>query len=1130
MLTNNSVQAEADKNQSLVIRLPRTLSYLETWGFGLTGHVGWIGTAPIIHAALGPKAILVWLFGTIISFLLNLQVQSLGRHWPDVAGGTPNYTTRLLKNFPGLGRYVALGYFFSWAAAPALYAIILTNLIKVNFETLGISCPETLLKVVFTAIPFIVAFSGSRALALLHLFFVFPAILLLLLFCIQGVIWLGFSTASLEFTPTSTHSLSFEEWAKWFFLASYSIYACETTSSFVADSHHPYKTLRFLTVAAWLIPPVFLGASWVLMCSAPNPTIGDDAFLNMVAASKPFWGENASFLVTLLITVSCLLSSATAVSNSPRILYQLALDRQLSPIFALVSRQGVLGPAILITFLLSLLCLNLGNVSQLVTVAGTCYLVSIMGLHLGLWLCRGKPQVLWPWWSLGFFFVEAVVLIVGGLAWNWRDFLVGLLLPIVLMIGDVALRRLRFAPLHLEWWTQRYYTRPNKNNSDFLVLQVVVLVSLICITATSSWVIRNLLDRVSNNPQNSLLAILLVTLSFIGVAIACWTTLPQIVAIDEARKQAKNLFITTLDTVPDTVLVLDENGRICQTNAAAEELFQTTVQQLLGKKLNQLLICYRGKPEEWSIRTEQTLKINQGLRIVEATISQPFNAQQREYVVIVRDITKRKLVEEELVQYRYQLEQMVLERTIELIRVNQQLEQDIIKRQQAQEQLLHNSLHDGLTGLPNQRLFMERVQRAIERTKHQPKNYLFAVLFLDLDRFKVVNDSLGHLLGNQLLIAISHRLKSVLRVVDIVARFGGDEFTILIEEIEDISTAIQVAERIKKVLALPFQLNEHRVFTNVSIGIALSKADYEQAAQILRDADVAMYCAKALGKARYEVFDPKMHEGASLLLELETALRHALIKQEEFRLDYQPIVSLTTGKITGFEALIRWYHPERGLISPQDFIPLAEETGMIVSIGQWVLYEACHQMHTWHQKFPTSLPLTISVNFSGKQITQPDVFKQVKHILQETGLKPYSLKLEITETFLMDNFELATTVLSQLTELNVEMHMDDFGTGYSSLSYIHRLPIKTLKIDRSFVTNIGSRGENLEIVRAIVTLAHNLNMSVTAEGIETVDQLAQLKALQCDYGQGYFFLPPMESAEVEILLAANLCNKNFLKR
>ncbi|MBW4429648.1 MAG: amino acid permease [Nostoc desertorum CM1-VF14] len=1123
MLTNNSVQAET--NQHLGIRLPRTLSYLETWGFGLTGHVGWIGTAPIIHAALGSKAILVWLFGTIISFLLNLQIQSLGRHWPDVAGGTPNYTTRLLKNFPGLDRYVALGYFFSWAAPPALYAIILTNLIKANLETLNISCPEAFLKVLFTAIPFILAFSGTRALALLHLFFVFPAILLLLLFCIQGVIWLAFSATSFQFIPISTHSLSFEEWAKWFFLASYSIYACETTSSFVADSRHPYKTLSFLTVAAWLIPAVFLGGSWVLMCSTPDPII-DDAFLNLVEASKLFWGESVSFIVTLIITISCLLSAATAVSNSPRILYQLALDGQLSPLFTLVSPQGVLGPAILVTFLLSLLCLNLGNITQLVTVAGTCYLVSIMGLHLGLWLCREKPQVLWPWWSLGFFFVEAVVLIVGGLAWNWRDFLTGLLLPIILMLGDVALRRLKLASLYPKWWAQHYKANFNKNNQDFVVLQVIVLVPLICITATSAWIIRNLLDTNSNNTDNSLLAILLVTFSFSGVAIACWTTLPQIVAIDDARKQAKSLFITTLDTVPDTVLVLDEDGKICQTNAAAEELFQTDIQQLLGQKLNQILICYRGKPEQWPIRSGQTLKTNQGLRIVESTISQPFNYQLRQYVVIVRDITKRKLVEKELVQYCHHLEQMLLKSTIELIKANQQLGKDIMKHQQAQEQLLHNSLHDGLTGLPNQRFFLEQVQQAIERTKQQNK-YLFAVLFLDLDRFKVINNSLGHLLGNQLLIEVSYRLKSVLRVKDIVARFSGDEFTILIKEIEDINTVIQLAERIKKVLAFPFQLNEHITFTNANIGIALSKTDYEQAAQILRDAHVAMYRAKLFAKARYEVFDPKIYERAYLLLELEIALRNAMLKQEEFRLDYQPIISLATGKIIGFEALIRWHHPERGLIAPQDFIPLAEETGMIVSIGQWVLYEACHQMHKWHKQFPSSLPLTISVNFSGKQITEPDVFKQVKHILKETGLKPCSLKLEITETFLMDNFELATTVLSQLATLNVDMHIDDFGTGYSSLNYLHRLPIKTLKIDRSFVSNIGSRKENLEIVRAIVTLAHNLNISVTAKGIETVEQLGQLKALQCDYGQGYFFLPPIDGEQVERLLVANLCYKKF---
>ncbi|WP_062289731.1 EAL domain-containing protein [Nostoc piscinale] len=1125
MVSNSSVQA--DKTQRLVMRLPRTLSYLETWGFGLTGHVGWIGTAPIIHAALGSKAIFVWLFGTIVSCILNLQIQSLGKHWLDVTGGTPNYTARLLKNYPHLGLYVALAYYFSWAAAPALYAIILTDLVKVNFQPLGISCPETFLKITFTAIPFIVAFSGTRAVALLHLFFVIPAISLVLLFCTQGIFWLVLSQG-INLFPPSTNSITFAEWAKWFFLASYSVYACETTSAFVADSRSPQKTLKFLTTAAWLIPPVFLGGSWVLMCTVTHTNLGEDTFLNLLAASQPFWGSFAPFLVTLLIAFSCLLSCATAVTNSPRILYQLALDGQLSPVFTGVSREGILGPAIFITFLLSLLCLNLGSVSQLVTVAGTCYLLAIMGLHFGLWLCRNQAEVLWPWWSLGFFLVEAVVLVVGGLAWSWQDLLAGMIIPLVLMMGDTGLRNCNFAPFHPQWWTERYTEKFTSNNSDFVVLQIIVLVSLICASAIGSWILRDLLGEFHDNSGNSLLAIVLVMLSFVGVAIACWTTLPQIAAIDQARQQAKNLFITTLNTVPDVVLVLDEQGTILQTNLAAEELFQISTQQLIGQSLNLFLINHHGKPEQWSMRSEQTLTTKHGSYIVESTVSQPSNLSLRQYVVILRDITQRKLAEEELKQYRCQLEQLVAERTIELMRLNQQLQQDILERQRAQELLLHNSLHDALTGLPNQSLFMERVKLALERSKQQ-RDYVFAVLFLDLDRFKVINDSLGHLLGNQLLIAISHRLQSILRAGDMVARFGGDEFTILLEEIDGINGAIQVAERIQNLLALPFQLNEHKVFTNASMGIALSTNNYEQAAHILRDADVAMYSAKSNGKARYEIFHPTMHETASLLLQLETAMRHALIQQEEFRLHYQPIVSLVTGKIIGFEALIRWHHPERGIISPEEFIPLAEETGMIASIGQWVLYEACRQLQVWHQQFPACLPLTISVNFSGKQVMQPDIVKQVQQVLHNTGLEPSSLKLEITESLLMDNFELANAMLSQLTTLNIELHMDDFGTGYSSLSYLHRLPLRTIKIDRSFISNIGSRGENLEIVRAIITLAHSLNMSVTAEGIETVEQLAQLKALQCDQGQGYFFFPALEGSVVEVLLGSNLSERNFFE-
>ncbi len=1097
-------------------RLPRSLSPLETCSFGLTGNVCWISSAPVLHAALGSGAILVWLPGIIVSILLNLQVQHLGMCWPEVAGGTPNYAARLLKKFPGLGRYVALGYYVGWAAAPALYVFILTDLIKANLQPLGISFPETILKIGFISLIFLVGLSGTRALGILHLFFAIPAITFLLTFCFQGIGWLAFSPTSPGLFPTHWTSLSFGEWAKWFFIAIYSVYSCETTSSFVADSRHPSETLRFLSFSAWLIPPVFLGGSWVLMQLATQPGMGDNLYLNLSAAAQPFWGKSASFLVTLLIAFDCLLTCATAVSNTPRILHQLALDGHLSPVFTVVSRRGVLEPALILTFLLSLFCLA-WDLSHIFIMAGTGYLVSMMGIHLGLWLRRGSVEVRWPWLSLGFFMVEAVVLIVGGCYWGWQDLLTGLLLPMVILVIDAAVRHVSFPPFHPKWWLRRYSAQSN-GTQDFVVLQVVVLLLLICSAASIGWFISGNLDKTYGEPRAEILAILLVTLSFVGVAIACWTTLPQIAAIDEAREQAKNLLITTLDTVPDTVLMLDENGKILQINVAAEKLFQVSTQYLVGYYLHELLTDLADTPDQWLSRSEHTLKANYCSLIIESTISQQPNQKVQEYVVLLRDITKRKQAEEELSQHRSHLEELVKQRTTELSRVNKQLQRDISERKRAEEQLLHNTLHDELTGLPNQALFMDRLQLAVERAKRR-QDYLFAVLFLDLDRFKLVNDSLGHIVGNQLLIAISRRLEIVMRSVDTVARFGGDEFTILLEDIEDINATIQVAERIQKELALPFKLNEYEVFTSASIGITLSSTGYEQPGHLLRDADIAMYRAKTLGKARYEVFDTTMHNHAVVLLQLETDLRRA-IKKKEFRLHYQPIVSLVTGRIIGFEALVRWQHPERGLVFPIEFIPVAEETGMIVSIGKWVLHEACRQMQIWHAQFPTTPPLIVSVNLSGKQLTQPNLIKQINQVLQETGFDPGSLKLEITESVIIDNTESATAMLLQLRALNIELQMDDFGTGYSSLSYLHRLPLNTLKIDRSFISNIGENGENLVIVQAIVTLAHNLKMDVTAEGIETVEKLDQLRLLQCDRGQGYFFSKPLDSRRVEELLAS----------
>jgi len=473
---------------------------------------------------------------------------------------------------------------------------------------------------------------------------------------------------------------------------------------------------------------------------------------------------------------------------------------------------------------------------------------------------------------------------------------------------------------------------------------------------------------------------------------------------------------------------------------------------------------------------------------------------------------------------------------------------DITQRKLAEEQLLHDAFHDLLTGLPNRALFMDRLGHAVERVKRH-EDSLFAVLFVDLDRFKVVNDSLGHASGDRLLIAVAQRLEHCLRSGDTVARLGGDEFTILLEDIKGIGEAIAVAERIQAELASPFSLSGHEVFITASIGIVLSTTDSEWLEDILRDADTAMYRAKAQGKACYQVFDRAMHIRAVTLLQLENDLRravmplchprdectsdkglstqetlHATASEEilqEFQIYYQPIVSLATGRIKGFEALVRWQHPARGLVSPIEFIPIAEETGLIVPLGYWILRSACSQVYAWQQRFPTNPPLTISVNLSSKQFSQPDLIQRILQILQETGLDACSLRLEITESTIIEKAETVAAMLLKLRTLGIELYVDDFGTGYSSLSYLQHFPVNALKIDRSFISCMGIDGNNSEIVQAIVMLAHKLGIDVIAEGVETAEQLAQLRAICCmqGQGQGYFFSQPLDSKAMETLIA-----------
>lgn len=441
---------------------------------------------------------------------------------------------------------------------------------------------------------------------------------------------------------------------------------------------------------------------------------------------------------------------------------------------------------------------------------------------------------------------------------------------------------------------------------------------------------------------------------------------------------------------------------------------------------------------------------------------------------------------------------------------------DITERKQIEEQLAHNAYHDALTGLPNRLLFVDRLQQVLARHQRYPKEQ-FAVLFLDLDRFKVINDSLGHLVGDQLLIEIAKRIQSCLRLGDTVARLGGDEFTILLDSIHHVDDAIAVAERIQAAIQIPLCLNHHEIFTTASIGIALNEVRDMQPEELLRNADTALYQAKERGKARHAVFNVEMYDQAVALLQLETDLRWA-IERQELRVYYQPIISLATGQITGFEALVRWLHPERGLISPAEFIPVAEETGLITQIGQWVLHKSCQQLHQWQTHFPNSASLTISVNLSSKQLSQVNFVAHIDHILEQTQLTPQSLKLEITESAIMERPDAAANVLEQLRQRGIQLCVDDFGTGYSSLAYLHRFPIDVLKIDRSFTQQMDKQAEGFAIVRAIVTLAENLGLCVVAEGIETAEQLAQLQDLQCDYGQGYFFSTPLNEQAAETLL------------
>ncbi|VXD17042.1 Two-component response regulator [Planktothrix serta PCC 8927] len=477
-------------------------------------------------------------------------------------------------------------------------------------------------------------------------------------------------------------------------------------------------------------------------------------------------------------------------------------------------------------------------------------------------------------------------------------------------------------------------------------------------------------------------------------------------------------------------------------------------------------------------------------------------------------ITKPFQFEEVLARVQNQLALRAAELEVRVL--NAELEARVKERTQQLEEanakLLKMALHDALTGLPNRALLMTDLQQSIQRAKAD-QNYQFAVLFLDCDRFKVVNDSLGHLVGDELLILIARRLNLYIKPHNTLARLGGDEFAILLTEIPDFPHVIALADQVLASFSEPFHLERHEVFINASIGIVIGHNQYNEPEHLLRDADTAMYRAKALGKGQYHIFDPVMHAAALERLQLETDLRRGL-EQQELVVHYQPIVALNTGKIAGFEALVRWRHPQRGLIPPGLFIPIAEETGLITPIGYWVLLEACNQLRTWQKQGLIDPSLFISVNLSVRQFAQPNLLEQIDYVLAQSQLHPDCLKLEITESAIMDNEKDVAVILKELRKRHILISIDDFGTGYSSLSYLHSFPVDTLKVDKSFVQRLNLESENVGLIPVIISLAKTMNMSVVAEGIELPEQLGILRELNCGFGQGYFFAKPLPGEEL----------------
>jgi diguanylate cyclase (GGDEF)-like protein/PAS domain S-box-containing protein len=554
---------------------------------------------------------------------------------------------------------------------------------------------------------------------------------------------------------------------------------------------------------------------------------------------------------------------------------------------------------------------------------------------------------------------------------------------------------------------------------------------------------------------------------------------------EDALRESERRFREMLDTIELLAVLLDVVGTVTYCNPYLLRITGYAKQDIIGKNFFELFV-----PEDRREQVARGFLENIGRGIVGAHIEMEINTRDGERRIILWNNTVLRSPENSVLGVA-------------------SIGSDVTEQRQAESQLVHNAFHDALTGLPNRALFLDRVAHALNWTRQDARRSgrkPFAVLLLDVDHFKDVNDSLGHIAGDQLLILLGQRLVNCMRVADTVARFGGDEFTILMESINGPADVTRATTRIHDAIAAPFTIDEQDIFTSASIGVTIAGPEYDQPEQVIRDADTAMYRAKAQGRGRSEMFDVKMRAEAVARLQLETDLRRG-VERNELRLVYQPIVNLESGAVVGFEALVRWQHPKRGTVSPAEFIPLAEETGLIVQVGEFVLIEACRQAARWRAE-PSGAALRVSVNISSKQLSQGDLVAAVEKALTEAALHPSALHLEITESAIMQNAETAYGLIEKIRAIGCSFAVDDFGTGYSSLSYLHRFAIDQLKIDSSFVQS--AERKSAEIVRSIIDLGRSLGIEVVAEGIETLQQADYLRKLHCGLGQGYLFSRPVD--------------------